>query len=72
MGFLFLAILIILVVALVVYYNSTLYERRKNEEWLRQQILLSQQKVEAERAKQYARIAGEKARENIDKIASAK
>lgn len=54
------------------YYIFTLLERRKNEERLRMETFLFEEKYEAERAKQNARIAGQIIRERIDKIANSK
>lgn len=75
MGIFLVALLIILGVILIIYiiyYVNTLPERRKNKEKLRRQILLYEERCEAEKAKQYARIAGTITRENINKIAKYK
>ena len=75
MGSLFFALLIILGVTFVIYsihYFLTLPERRENEERLRRSFLLYEEKIEAERARQNARIAGAIAIENINKIAGLK
>lgn len=75
MGSFFFTLLIILGVIFVlnfIHYILTLPERRENEEKLRRSFLLYEEKIEAERAKQNARIAGAIAIENIDKIAGLK
>jgi len=61
-----------IVFAIIINYICTLPYRRKNEEKLRREFLLYEQKVQAERAKQIARIAGEITRKNIDEIAKHK
>lgn len=71
----FIVLLTFLGVVLAIYfvhYILTLPERRKNEEVLRREALLFKEKYEAEKVKQEARIAGEIARERIDKIANIK
>jgi len=70
---LFLAIVLIFALVIyIIYYISTFSERRKNEELLNRQIQLYQEKHKAEQAKQASIIAGETARNNIDKIAKPK
>ncbi len=66
------ALLIIISISLAIYlshYIRTLPERRENKEKLRRELLLCEEKCQAERAKQISRIAGAITRENIDKIA---
>lgn len=76
MGSFLITLLVIVAIALIVYciycYISTLSERRKNEEKLRRQRILYNEKVKAEQAKQNARNAGKMTREIIDRIAKPK
>ena len=75
MGTFFLALLIIIGVLSVigfVRYTLTLPERRENDERLRQETLLFEEKCKAEIAKQNARLLGELARKKIDEIANPK
>lgn len=75
MGTFFIALLIIFGVMLAiwfVHYIWTLPERRENEERLRREALLWEEKYQAEKAKQIARTAGEITRENIERIAKLK
>ncbi len=55
-----------------IYYISTLPERRKNKERMKREVLLYEEKCQAEKAKQIARTAGKITRENIDKISKQK
>lgn len=71
----FVALLIILGAILVIYfihYIGTLPERRENKERLRREVLLYEEKCQAEKAKQIARTAGAITRENINNIARPK
>ena len=73
--FFVLLLIIILGVAFVIYFIRhilTLHERREAEERWRRSKLLYEEKIEAERAKQNARIAGAIAIDNIEKIAGIK
>ncbi len=54
-----------------VHYVWTLPERRENEEILRRNERLYEEQHHAEVAKHIARVAGEIARENINKIAKS-
>lgn len=75
MGSFFIVLLIIWGVILAIYfvhYIWTLPKRRENKEKWRREVLLYEEKCKAEKAKQYARIAGALTRENIDKIAKLK
>lgn len=62
----------VILVICVIYYICTLPKRRIKEEIWRREILLYEEKYEAEKAKQYARNVGEITRQNIDKIAKLK
>lgn len=53
-------------------YLMSLPQRRKNKEIARRQALICEEKCQAERAKQLARVAGETARKNIDRLANSK
>lgn len=71
----FVVLLIIIGVILAIFfihYIFTLPERRENKERLRRENLLYEERYQAERAKQIARIAGKNTRDNIDKIAKLK
>lgn len=69
-SFIVLLIVCVLLALYLIYYLCTLPERRKNNENLRRQILLNEEKYEAEKAKQIARVTGEIVRNNIDRIAN--
>jgi len=66
-----LILFIAIAVTAVCYYccATSLSRRRENEERLRRARLLYNERIKAERTKQQARIAGESARNNIDRIA---
>lgn len=69
------ALLIIVGIALIsylVYYVYTLPDRRRRAERLGRQERLYKQKLEAERTKRDARVAGAKTRSNIDGLAGKK
>lgn len=64
-----LTILSVILAICLVHYIWTLPKKRENKERWRREVLLFEEKYEAEKAKQYARIAGAITRENINKIA---
>lgn len=71
----FIVLIIIFCVILLIcfiYYIFTLPKRRKNKEIFRREVLLFEEKYEAENAKQNARIAGQITREKINEIANLK
>lgn len=64
-------IIIILCVILVVYFLYSIFtfkDKEKNKSILKQEILLFEDKYQAEVTKQKARIAGMIARKNIERI----
>ena len=65
-----LAIISVVLVFWLLHYLRTLPERRENAERLRREFLLYEERLEAEKVKQNARVAGAIARAKIDRIAS--
>lgn len=65
-------ILIVILIFFLVRYIKKLPERRKNREILNRTLLLYNEKIKAEQAKQFARSAGENIRNNITNIAKHK
>jgi len=71
MGWLLFFLIIVSLTVLIIYliyYISTLPERRANDEKIKQEIFLYEEKLKAEQAKRDARNAGEIVRETIDII----
>lgn len=59
----------IILVIFFIHYILTLPKRRKNKEIIRREALLYRENLQAERAKQIARVIGKNARDNIEKLA---
>ncbi len=66
----FIIILIVVLIALAIKYFNKRTDKIEEKEEIRRELLLYREKCDAERTKQMARVAGEVARQKIDRIAN--